>query len=219
MIDNKLPWIAEYLVKILSKLVYEVDIPEGQVCCGSPLMRTGQVDIIPDLVNTNYEIFKDYDLVLTVCAGCGSTLKNNYPDYGVKLNVMDITEFLQGKLNTEDMKKLNLRVTYHDPCHLVRGQGISEEPRNILKQMNGVEFIEMDKPDLCCGAGGGVKSGKPEIANALADDKVEMIEKLDVDYVVTICPFCEFNIQDALNRNNSDTSVINLMELLNQAYE
>ncbi len=219
MIDNKLPWIAEYFVKILSKLGYEVDIPEGQVCCGSPLMRTGQVDIIPDLVNTNYEIFKDYDLVLTVCAGCGSTLKNNYPDYGVKLNVMDITEFLQGKLNTEDMKKLNLRVTYHDPCHLVRGQGISEEPRNILKQMNGVEFIEMDKPDLCCGAGGGVKSGKPEIANALADDKVEMIEKLDVDYVVTICPFCEFNIQDALNRNNSDTSVINLMELLNQAYE
>ena len=77
----------------------------------------------------------------------------------------------------------------------------------------------MDKPDQCCGAGGGVKSGKPEIAEALADDKVDMINKLDVDYVVTICPFCEFNINDSLKKKNSKTSVINIMELLNKAYE
>lgn len=218
MIDNRLPWIAEYLVKILTKLGYEVDIPEEQVCCGSPLIRTGQLDIIPDLVQKNYETFKDYDIVLTVCAGCGSTLKRNYPDYGVNLNVMDITEFLQGKLNPKDMNKLDLKVTYHDPCHLIRGQGISEEPRNILKSLNGVEFIEMAKPDQCCGAGGGVKAGKPEIAKALADDKVDMIEELDVDYVVTICPFCEFNIQSSLDARGSKVPVINLMELLNRAY-
>lgn len=219
MIDNRLPWIAEYTINILTKLGYEIDIPEEQVCCGSPLLRTGQIDVIPSLVKKNYETFKDYDIVLTVCAGCGSTLKRNYPEYGVKLNVMDITEFLQGKIKADDMNKLDLKVTYHDPCHLIRGQGISEEPRNILNNINGVEFIEMDKPDQCCGAGGGVKSGKPEIAKALADDKVEMIEKLDVDHVVTICPFCEFNIQDSLNSKNSNVSVINLMELLNKAYE
>ena len=219
MIDYKLPWIAEYLVKILNKLGYEVDIPEEQVCCGSPLLRTGQVELIPELVQKNYEIFKDYDTVLTVCAGCGSTLKRNYPEYGADLNVMDVSEFLDGKLNPEEMNDLNIKVTYHDPCHLIRGQGISEEPRNILKNMNGVEFIEMDKADQCCGAGGGVRSGKPEIAAALADEKVEMIDKLDVDYVVTICPFCEYNIQDSLTKNNSKVSVINMMELLNKAYE
>ena len=219
MIDYKLPWIAEYLVKILNKLGYEVDIPEEQVCCGSPLIRTGQVEIIPELVQKNYETFKDYDIILTVCAGCGSTLKSNYPEYGVNLNIMDVSEFLDGKLDSKEMNDLNLKVTYHDPCHLIRGQGISEEPRNILKNIKGVEFIEMDKPDQCCGAGGGVRSGKPEIASALADKKVEMIDKLDVDYVVTICPFCEYNIQDSLTKNNSKTSVINMMELLNKAYE
>ncbi|MBO7718527.1 MAG: succinate dehydrogenase/fumarate reductase iron-sulfur subunit [Methanosphaera sp.] len=219
MIDYKLPWIAEYLVKLFDKLDIDVDIPEGQVCCGSPLLRTGQVDIVPDLVNTNYEIFNDYDTIITVCAGCGATLKNNYPEYGVELNVMDISEFLQDKLNPDDMNELNLRVTYHDPCHLVRSQNISQEPRNILKSLKGVEFIEMEKPAQCCGAGGGVKSGKPEIAEALADEKVDMIDKLDVDYVVTICPFCEYNIGDSLKKKNSKTSVINMMELLNKAYE
>ncbi|RAP46793.1 MAG: succinate dehydrogenase [Methanosphaera sp. rholeuAM74] len=219
MINNKLPWIAEYLVKILNKLGYEVDIPQQQVCCGSPLLRTGQTDIIQDLVDCNYETFKEYDIILTVCAGCGATLKNNYPEYGAKLNVMDISEFLEDKLNPDDMKEVNLKVTYHDPCHLARSQNITFQPRNILNKIKGLTFVEMDKPAQCCGAGGGVKSGKSEIAEALADEKVEMIDKLDVDHVVTICPFCEYNIQDSLTKNNSEASVINLMELLNKAYD
>lgn len=219
MIDNRLPWIAEYLMNVLDKLGYNVDVPEEQVCCGSPLLRTGQIDIVPDLVKKNYETFKDYDIILTVCAGCGATLKNNYPEYGVNLNVLNISEFLVDKLNTDDMNEVNLKVTYHDPCHLARSQGITEEPRKILNSIKGVEFIEMDKPDQCCGAGGGVKSGKPEIAEALADDKVDMINELNVDHVVTICPFCEFNINDSLTKKNSKTSVINIMELLNKAYE
>ncbi len=219
MVNSRLPWIAEYTVNILGKMGIEIDIPEGQICCGSPLIRTGQTDIIPTLVKKNYETFKDYDTVLTVCAGCGSTLKNNYPEYGADLNIMDITEFLEDKVKMEDTNKLDLKVTYHDPCHLVRGQDISSAPRNILRNLNGVEFIEMDKPDQCCGAGGGVKSGKPEIADALSDEKAEMIDKLDVDHVVTVCPFCEYNISDALKRNNSDTTIINLMELLNKAYQ
>lgn len=219
MIDNRLPWIGEYLINVLEKLGYTVDVPEEQVCCGSPLLRTGQTDIVQKLVDKNYETFKDYDTILTVCAGCGATLKNNYPEYGVELNVLNISEFLDGKLNSDDMNEVKARVTYHDPCHLARSQGITEEPRKILENIKGVEFIEMDKPDQCCGAGGGVKSGKPEIAEALADEKVDMIDKLDVDYVVTICPFCEFNINDSLQKKNSKTSVINIMELLNKAYE
>lgn len=220
MIDNRLPWIAEYTMKILEKLGYEVDIPEDQVCCGSPLIRTGQTDVVPCLVNKNYEIFKDYDIVLTVCAGCGSTLKRNYPEYGAELNIMDITEFLADKIDPKDMKKLDdVKVTYHDPCHLIRGQSISKEPREILNKIPGVTFTEMEYPDKCCGAGGGVKSGIPHIAEELADDKVNMIEKLDVDYVVTVCPFCERNIQDSINAKDSDKQVINIMELLNEAYE
>lgn len=78
----------------------------------------------------------------------------------------------------------------------------------------------MEVPDQCCGAGGGVRSGKPEIAAGLGSKKVKMVEKLDVDAVITICPFCEYNIQDSLDREGlNDVKVMNILKLLEMAYE
>ncbi len=220
MVDYKLPEIAEALIKVLKKHGVNVDVPEGQVCCGSPMLRTGQTDVVEELVKKNYEALKDYDTIITVCAGCGSTLKNDYPRYGANLNVKDISEFLADRLNTKDMKPVNMKVTYHDPCHLARGQGIREEPRSILKRIKGVEFVEMEKPDQCCGAGGGVRAGKPEIAAGLGGKKAEMVRDLEVDAVVTICPFCEYNIKDCLESSGmKDVKVLNLLKLLEMAYD
>jgi fumarate reductase (CoM/CoB) subunit B len=220
MVDYKLPEIAAALMKVMEDNDVDVFVPSDQVCCGSPLLRTGQTEIFPELAKKNAEAFKDYDTIVTVCAGCGSTLKNDYPKIGLNLNVMDISEFLAEKLNTKDMKPVNMRVTYHDPCHLVRGQGISKEPREILNKIKGVEFVEMEIPDQCCGAGGGVRSGKPEIAAGLGIKKVEMIKDLDVDAVITICPFCEYNIQDSLEREGmGNVKVMNILKLLEMAYD
>ncbi len=78
----------------------------------------------------------------------------------------------------------------------------------------------MEKPDQCCGAGGGVRSGKPEIAAGLGTKKAEMVRDLDVDAVVTICPFCEYNIEDCLgNSGMKDVKVLNLLKLLEMAYD
>ena len=112
-----------------------------------------------------------------------------------------------------------MKVTWHDPCHLVRGQGISNPPREILKNMKGVEFVEMSQPDQCCGAGGGIKSGHPEIASKLASEKAKMIKDTDAEAVITICPFCQLNIQDGLDSENVDTKAMNLVQLLKKAYE
>lgn len=217
--DYRHPEIGFALLKILEKNDIDVIVPEDQVCCGSPLIRTGQTDLVKELVEKNRQIFKDYDTIITVCAGCGATLKNDYPEYGVKFNVLDISEFLVDNLNTEDMKPLNMRVTYHDPCHLNRGQGITREPREILKKIKGIEFVEMEKPDQCCGAGGGVRSGKPEIAAALGKKKAKMIDELNVDAVVTICPFCQNNIMASLKEEGLDIPVLNILQLLEMAYE
>ena len=220
MVDYRLQNIGFALIDVLRKNGIEVDVPENQVCCGSPMLRTGQTDIVPDLVLKNKEVFSEYDTVITMCAGCGATLKNDYPKYGVNLNIMDISEFLADNLDTEHMNDLNMKITYHDPCHLIRGQNIKQEPRKILNKIKGVEFIEMEKPDQCCGAGGGVRAGKPEIAFGLGKKKAEMIKKLDVDAVISICPFCQYNIQDALNKESlEDIKVINILELLKMAYE
>ncbi len=219
LIDYRLPEVGMALIEVLEKQGIDIIVPTDQVCCGSPLIRTGQTDMVEDLIKKNAEVFKDYDAVITVCAGCGATLKNDYPKYGVNLNVIEISQFLADKLNTKDMKPLNMRVTYHDPCHLVRGQGIREEPREILNKIKGLEFIEMEEPDTCCGSGGGVRSGKLDLALKIGKRKADMIKKLDVDAVVTICPFCEFHIRDSLQKEGVDVEVINILKLLQMAYD
>lgn len=219
MIDYRLPEVGLALIDVLKKLGIDIIIPTEQVCCGSPMIRTGQTEIVEDLVKKNEEVFKDYDIVLTVCAGCGATLKNDYPRYGVNLKVMEISEFLADKIKPEDMGNLDLKVTYHDPCHLIRGQGISEEPREILKNVKGLKLVEMAEPDRCCGSGGGVRAGKPELAAKMGKRKVDMIKDVDVDAVVTICPFCEYHIRDSLEKEGSNVDVLNILKLLQMAYK
>jgi fumarate reductase (CoM/CoB) subunit B len=219
LMDYRLPEIGMALLEVLNNHEIDVVVPNDQVCCGSPMIRTGQTDVVEELVKKNAKVFEGYDTIITVCAGCGATLKNDYPEYGVKLNVKDISEYLADRLNTEDMKPVNMRVTYHDPCHLVRGQKIREEPRQILNKIKGLDFVEMEVPDQCCGAGGGVRSGKPEIAEALGWEKAKMIKKLDVDAVITICPFCENNIRASLESEEMDVEVMNILKLLERAYD
>ena len=104
-------------------------------------------------------------------------------------------------------------------CHLARGQGIREEPRSILRRIKGVEFVEMEAPNQCCGAGGGVRSGKPEIAAGLGKKKAHMIEDVEADALVTICPFCEYNIRDSLEAEGlGKIEVLNLLKLLERSY-
>lgn len=219
LMDYRLPEIGMALIEVLNEHEVDVIVPSNQVCCGSPMIRTGQTDIVEELVKQNAEAFADYDTIITVCAGCGATLKNDYPQYGVKFNVKDISEYLVDKLKTEEMKPVKMRVTYHDPCHLIRGQGIREEPRIILENIKGLEFVEMEIPDQCCGAGGGVRSGKPEIAAKLGRKKAEMIKELDVDAVITICPFCENNIRASLEKEGLNIEVMNILKLLEMAYD
>ncbi|PKL68585.1 MAG: succinate dehydrogenase [Methanobacteriales archaeon HGW-Methanobacteriales-1] len=219
LVDYRMPDIGFALLKVLENNGIQVDVPINQVCCGSPLIRTGQVDALEKLVEQNKKALQDYDTIITVCAGCGATLKKDYPKFGVDLNVMDISEFLADNLDMSNTKPVNMKVTYHDPCHLSRSQGIRLQPREILKKIKGLEFVEMEEPNQCCGSGGGVKSGKPEIAAALGKRKAEMIGNLDVDAVITICPFCQMHIKDSLEKEGlGNVKVMNILELLDMAY-
>ena len=176
-------------MEVLKRNGIRVIIPKSQVCCGSPLIRTGFVGFIPELQERNIKAFVDagVDTVLTMCAGCGSTLKN---DYNTPFRVADITEFLV-EIGFENPVKVKGSYTYHDPCHLLRGQHISEQPRVLLKSV-AEEFVDM--APRCCGAGGGVKSGQPEEAATIGAVRAEMVKETGADYIVTVCPFCEFHL-------------------------
>jgi len=220
MVDYRVQKVGYDLLKVLEANDIDIDIPEGQVCCGSPLLRTGQRDVVQELVDINKEVFKDYDTIITICAGCGATLKNDHPKFGSDLNVQDISEFLVDKLDKEKMKELDVKITWHDPCHLSRGQGIKDQPREIIDMIPGVKFEELELPCQCCGAGGGIKAGRPDIALELSKDKAKMIEATGAEIVTTICPFCQTNIQEGLEAiGKENVEVMNLIELLEKAYE
>lgn len=195
-------------MEVLKRNGIRVIIPKTQVCCGSPLIRTGFTGFIPELQKRNIEAFQGIDTVLTICAGCGSTLKN---DYETPFRVVDITEFLIEKGFKKPETKVKGSFTYHDPCHLLRGQGIAEEPRTIIKSCV-TDFRDM--PARCCGAGGGVKSGQPEEAAKIGAKRAEMVKTTGAETIVTVCPFCEFHLQQV-----TGLPVKNITTLLLEAYK
>jgi fumarate reductase (CoM/CoB) subunit B len=203
----RLPKTALDALEVLRRNGIRVIIPHEQICCGSPLIRTGQPEYLETLQAKNIGAFTrcGTDIVMTMCAGCGSTLKH---DYTTPFRVMDFSEVLE-KFGIEEPSHLDLVVTYHDPCHLARGQEITKQPRVFVRQV--ADLAEM--PAICCGSGGGVKSGIPEEAAALGEKRRAEIEKTGAQMVITCCPFCEFHISA-----HTDKPVRHLATLLMQGY-
>ena len=208
MFNGRLPERAMDMIEVMKRAGIRVIIPKEQVCCGSPLIRTGQTSYVEELQRKNIAAFvnRGISTVMTMCAGCGSTLKH---DYSTPFTVKDVTEVLTG-IDLPEPARLDCTVTYHDPCHLMSGQGIRDQPRDLLTRVAG-KFIEM--PAQCCGSGGGVRSGIPQEAAALGELRREAIARTGADTVVTICPFCEYHIQE-----HTDKPVKNLMTLLLEGY-
>lgn len=208
MYNMRLPNTALDAIEVLRRNGIRVIIPHDQICCGSPLIRTGQTGFVDTIKKKNIEVFQSLNIpvVLTMCAGCGTTLKN---DYRTPFKIIDINELLM-QYGIETPAHLPITATYHDPCHLLRGQGISEQPRQLIRQV--VDLVEM--PSICCGSGGGVKSGMPEEAAALGKRRGDEIKKTGADIVISSCPFCEFHIA-----THTDKPVKNITTVLLEGYK
>ena len=160
------------VIKILENAGVEFGIlGENEKCCGSVALRIGKTSLARDLATQNVDAIKNAGakIVITHCAGCYKTLKNDYVNFFGELpfKILHVTEFFEqlirnGKLKFEN--EVNKIVTYHDPCHLGRNSKVYDAPRNILREISGLKFIEMKRNKanaMCCGAGGGVKSSFP----------------------------------------------------------
>lgn len=219
--------IAIITAKVLKKLDVDFAIfGEKEVCCGSVAMRTGDQKAFSFVANKNIELFKKAEIkkIITSCAGCYRTLKIDYADYLNKLNieVFHTIEFVHKLLKEKniDLKNLGLHVTYHDPCHTGRHTGIYEEPRELLKKVAKlIEMKTIKENAKCCGAGGGVKKGFPELSLKIAESRIKEAEETGADYIVSICPFCYRNLSDAIKALNSKIKMVDLLELINQALE
>lgn len=221
--------LAKNTVEFLKKVGIDFTYAKNdEICCGSPLLRTGQREIAYEFFKKNYEEWKRRGVkkIVTSCSGCFRTIKRDYPEiakelgYEWEFEVYHISQLIyelikSGKLK---LKKLNRTVTYHDPCHLGRHMKVYEEPREVLRAV-GADIVEMEKnreEASCCGAGGGVKAQFKELAMKMGIDRIAEAEKTGAELIVSCCPFCKLHLNQAAEGKGSKLRVIDLIEIVNQ---
>ncbi len=233
LIDYRMQSTGKALIDVLNRNNVDVIVPKEQWCCASPAFRTGDLKTANAAVERVTEIFEtamekfNFDTVVVACAGCGKTLREDHRPYiqdkrgdPPKFKVYDMAEYMLdviGKDNIVPPKgEIKLKITYHEPCHLGRGQGVVDQPIELLKMIPGVEYIDDPYKNRCCGAGGGVRAGQRELSQKIALTKKEYIEETGADMVTTECPFCTIQINDMMK--GTETQVRYIPDLLAESY-
>ena len=187
----------------------------NESCCGMPFAVLGDKKGFKSQQDKFRETLPDKnEEFICACTTCVFFIRNKYTDLKAKYIIDEIVERLpnyKGKL-----KKLNIKVTYHDPCNVARGMGMVDEPRDILKRICS-ELVEMPthgKQAECCGGGGGLLVSDAKLAERLAEKRIDQAYETGAEYLTTLCPTCEANLKNAAEKYNGKIKVNNLLDLL-----
>ena len=222
------PEQLESAVNLLSENGIEMVFPEEQSCCGLPLMMMGDKRNTRIIALQNVKAFEEgnYDAVITLCASCASFLKESYPKI-VDANATEksqITEFSKKVIDFRSFVKININllqkekkhkaVTYHSPCHMVRGLKVKENPEEMITSA-GYEFKKADYETSCCGFGGTYSLKFPEISKAQLNKKLNAVVSTGAEILVTECPGCIMQLRGGMDNTKQDIQVLHLSEILN----
>ncbi|OGS41982.1 MAG: hypothetical protein A3K67_02185 [Euryarchaeota archaeon RBG_16_62_10] len=195
-------------------------------CCGSTLLRTGLLESARTLASKNIGLFENSgaSVIVASCAGCYKTIRQDYPRVGkVSAKVVHVTQFVNDLIDGGKLalgRRVDGKVTFHDPCHLGRHNELYDEPRRILESIPGVKLVEMERnreEARCCGAGGGVKTAYPDLAQKISVLRVEDAERSGADILATSCPFCYQSLKAAIEAKGSRLRMMDLMELVSMS--
>jgi len=242
--------IATSTVNVLNKLNVDFGyLYAEEVCCGSTVRRMGVEEEFQRVGKLNVQKFKELhekrgvNTIVTACAGCFRCFNRDYPDVegfdelADEVEFKHVVDYLYDKYKAGEWKptkEVDMKVTYHDPCHTGRhlhryplGSGdedqshsVYEQPRELLNAIPGLEFVEMERiksDSLCCGAGGGVKTDYPDFAVNTSKIRVDEAEETGASSIVSICPFCHVNLNDGAKAAKKDIPTYDLMQLLDMA--
>ncbi|MBW1767714.1 MAG: (Fe-S)-binding protein [Deltaproteobacteria bacterium] len=222
--------IPDSFVDILNKLDIPFTIGSDEWCCGAPLYFSGKEEEAIKLARHNVEMIEKSGSAKAVftCPTCSLIFKKYYPRWIKKelpFEVAHVTEYLEdlqkdGKLKLEGFKGQK-RVAYHDPCHLGRGQGIFDAPRNIVQEIKGIELSETGRKgtnSLCCGGGGLLPAGYPDFADELALERAREMAATGADILVSSCPACKESLKIASKAAKLKIKVLDLTELVNKSF-
>jgi len=224
VMNSMLGSINRSSVRLLNAAGYDVVVPAGQVCCSALANHAGLRDTAVEAARRNVAAFNDpgIEAIVINAAGCGAMLKE-YPHIlegaaGFSSRVKDISEFLATtRLASRLRVPLNKRVGYDDPCHLIHGQRIKTEPRQLLKAIPGIDFVEVEGADQCCGSAGIYNIVQNDLSMAILDAKMEQIRKAGLDILATGNPGCMFQFRYGARRAGLNLEVLHPVELLARA--
>ena len=224
--DPRMKKVAVATANLLNKAGVNFGILGSQEnCCGESIRKTGSEEVFKQLAKDNIKAFIDNGIrrILVSSPHCYHTFKNEYPEFMVNFEVVHLSQYLlelvrEGRLELEGeyLKK----VTYHDPCYLGRHNGIYDEPRELLKKVNGLDLVEMEgfrKSSLCCGGGGGRIWMDTPREERFSDIRLKQAREVGARVLATSCPYCITNFEESrLNLEYEDIiEVKDITEIVN----
>ena len=227
--DFVYPEQLEQAMALLRGQRIQVDFPMQQGCCGLPAQMVGEKKAAREVATHNISVFdpSKYDAILTLCASCGSHLKENYPHLlagqsGLQVKVqqfsdriMDFSSFLYrvAKLERSMFKPTGPRFAYHAPCHLCRGLGVKKGPRELLKEA-GLDYIPHEEEETCCGLGGTYAVKFPELSSTMVTAKLDLVTRMGAQMLVTDCPGCIMQLRGTAEKQKRPLEVLHTVEAL-----
>ena len=228
LVDQLAPRVGVGMVEVLRRAGCEVVFDERQTCCGQPAFNTGYRHEARSLARRLIDIFEaaNSDYVVTPSGSCAAMVHHYhelFPDdeamrrraRSLANRTFEFSSFLVRVLKWDDAgARFDGRVTWHDACHALRDLNVRDEPRRLLKNVAGLEFVELPESEACCGFGGTFSVKYPEISVAILDHKIDAIERANVDVVCAADTSCLMQIGGRLARGKSKTRTMHLAEIL-----
>src|SRR5438067_13725915 len=205
-------------VKLMQLTGSEVWFPEGERCCGALHAHSGDLEEAERLRDANSRVYAngEFDALAVDSAGCGSHLKDFYPE--LKGRVKDLSEWLAEVGLPEPKREVRVRVTYQDACHLAHAQKIKKEPRDLIRTLPGVEWVEMRHAEICCGAGGLYSTHEPDMSNRILREKLDDVLATRAEVLAVANPGCQMQLEAGPRKQGSTMKVEHVSEVLARGY-
>jgi len=228
LVDQLWTSVGVSSVEVLRRVGCEVEFDKRQTCCAQPAFNTGYLDEARPVARRFIEIYEESkaDAIVSPSGSC-TAMVHHYPQLfagdpqwlpraqAIAAKTHELSSFLVRVLKVEDVgASWQGRVTWHDACHGLRDLNLKSEPRKLIRNVRGAEFVELENADACCGFGGTFSVKYPEISVAILDQKIDAIERAGVNAVVSGDASCLMQIGGRLSRKGSKVKVMHLAELL-----
>jgi len=223
------PEVGVSVVRVLRKPGVEVVYPEGQTCCGQPAFNSGYFDEARAVARHFLEVFERerWDYVVCPSGSCTTMVSHYYPflfkdlpderarSEALGARLREFSDFLVNVLGVRDLGARHAgRAVFHTGCHQRRELGLLEEPRELLGNVEGLELLDWENEELCCGFGGTFSVKMPDISTAMADEKIRALERSGADTLISGDSSCLMHLKGRLRRTGHDTRVYHLAQIL-----